>query len=67
MENIEDGQYHDIEISWDPVSEVMTVSLDGSERVTSTISGGISQYLNCENESYFGFVETNQDSDTNLC
>jgi len=56
IENIEDGQYHDFEISWDPASEEMIVSMDGSERIKSTISGGLSQYLNGENESYFGFT-----------
>jgi len=63
--NIEDGEYHTFEITWDPLIDYMTVTLDGEDIIKTTVDGGISQYLNGATEAYFGFTATTDQVYTN--
>lgn len=36
-DNIEDGQWHQLRVSWDPATRVLKASMDGIDRVSATI------------------------------
>jgi len=37
QDNIEDGQWHQLRVSWDPATKVLKASMDGIDRVSATI------------------------------
>lgn len=37
VDNIEDGKWHMLRVQWDPVSKVLKASMDGVERVSTTV------------------------------
>lgn len=53
--NIEDGRWHLLTISWDPSSKVLKASMDGSERVSTTIDL-ISSVFNNDPMVFWGFT-----------
>ena len=54
--NFEDGQYHRIKVDWDPVTQTMTVSFDGTMVLSYTSPGDlVTDFLNGDPNVYFGF------------
>lgn len=53
-DNIEDCNWHIIRISWDPTASVITVYMDGKERVQTTINL-VQQVFNGDPKVFWGF------------
>lgn len=53
--NVEDGMWHMLRIRWDPASKILQASMDGIERVSTTIDL-ISSIFNNDPMVYWGFT-----------
>jgi len=57
--NIEDGFPHDVEIRWDPVTEILAYTLDGNPAGTYTYSGTtdfVTEYFDGAHQVHFGIT-----------
>ncbi len=53
--NIEDGNWHKVQVSWDVVQQTLSYSFDGKQ--AGTLTGDLaSQYFAGFNDAYFGFT-----------
>lgn len=56
-QDIEDCQWHDFHVVWDPVTQTMTVSFDGVQRFTYVFAGGLTNTIFLGNPNvYWGWT-----------